>query len=118
ESCRRSARRACSRRLSVSPRRLQWPECAQPRAGGAFPFLERGHGGIERLLAGRGDLVVPARWTLFLLSDPVILPARLHEPLVLESRQRRIHRAAGQTGGTDDVEAVAGAGSERLEHGN
>src|SRR5262245_54559291 len=69
-------------------------------------------------LPRRRDLVVAPRRTLVLLGNLVILPARFDQTLVFEFREGGIHRAARQAGGGDDVEAVAGAGGQRLQDGD
>src|SRR6185295_4636386 len=94
------------------------PERAQPRARRAVPFLQRGKRRFESSVAGRRHLVVAARRTPFLLGHLVVLPARFDQALVFELREGGIHGAAGQAGGGDHVEAVAGAGGQGLQDGN
>src|SRR5690349_14120971 len=90
-------------------------------AGTGVP-RERGDGG-EALARGltqgaplRGQLVIPARRALLALCLRGVLPLRRGEAVFLEPAEDRVDGAAGEPRGVEDVEPVAAAARERVEH--
>src|SRR5881392_4125428 len=78
--------------------------------------LEALAGDLQRLAAAAGDLVIAPRGPLLAPRGLLALPARSHEAERLEAPQRRIHGAGLQSRPVGDVEPVANAVGNRLEH--
>src|SRR3982751_3100434 len=79
-------------------------------------ILEPLHGRLERCGAGGGDLVITACGTLLPARDLLALPVRLHEPERIEPPQRGIDGAGLKPGAVRDVEAVACAVGNGVQH--
>src|SRR3954471_24234279 len=85
----------------------------RPQAAEVLETLERG---LERDGARLRDLVVAACRPLLAPRDLLALPVRADEAERVEAAQRRIHRAGLQAGVVRDVEAVADAVGDGLQH--
>src|SRR5262249_961602 len=70
----------------------------------------------ERVGARAGDLVVAPRRPLLAAGDPLALPVRADEAEGLEAPQRGIDGAGLQSRAVGDVEPVADAVGDRVQH--
>ena len=77
----------------------------------------KARGGVAHgLSAGAGDLVVAARWPLFVVRVGSAFPPRREQPCVFEAAEDGIHRSAREPGDIHDLEAVAATPAQRGEN--
>src|SRR6476646_813989 len=84
------------------------PEAAEMR--------EPGQRGIESGLSGVGDFVIATRRSTLAPGHPLALPVGADEAECVETTKRRIDGPRLEPGLVGDIEAVARALSNRLQH--
>src|SRR6476620_9313567 len=82
----------------------------------AAEMREPGQRGIESSLSGFGDFVIATRGSALAPCHPRAPPVRADEAERVETTKRRIDRPGLEPGLVGDIEAMARALGNRLEH--
>src|SRR5687767_9696447 len=112
----RNSRRRARGVSQDAARTTQWDRSRMTGAAQPAEPLEPLACGLQRGAPLFRDLVVAACRTLLAPRDFLAFPVRPDEPEIVEAPQRRIDGSGLQAGAVGDVEPVAGAVGDGLQH--